>query len=64
MSCKNEIARTLFKLGSIHQDLGDLAEGRRCMDEAEDLRREILGNVWTPATSAADFELLVRFWSR
>lgn len=64
LSCQNEIARTLYKMGTIYQDVGDLAEGRTLIDEAESLRREIQGSKWNAATCEDDFDQLVRFWSR
>jgi len=64
ISCDHEISRSLYKLGTIYQDVGDLSEGRRCIEKADEMRCEILGDSWKPATCEEDFDLMVRFWSR
>ncbi|KAK0611224.1 P-loop containing nucleoside triphosphate hydrolase protein [Immersiella caudata] len=60
---RNERARTKYKLGCVLQDTGRLAEGTKLINEAEELRREILG-AKVPPGEEKDFDSLVMFWSR
>jgi hypothetical protein len=39
---RNEIARTKYKLGCVLQDSGDVSRGRAAIEEAENMRKEIL----------------------
>lgn len=63
-NCDNEIARCLYKMGSIYQDGGDFEKGRQVLAEAESLRQRIMGDRWTPSVDEGDYDKLIRFWSR
>ncbi|KAJ8132696.1 hypothetical protein O1611_g931 [Lasiodiplodia mahajangana] len=60
---RNEISRTKYKLGCVHQDMGGFDEGTRLIREAEALRKEILGSN-VPDGDEGNFDELVMFWSR
>ncbi|KAH6658972.1 P-loop containing nucleoside triphosphate hydrolase protein [Truncatella angustata] len=60
---RNERARTKYKLGCVLQDMGKVEDGSQLINEAEQIRRDILG----PGVSPGDehhFDELVMFWSR
>ena len=62
---KNEIARTCYKLGCVYQDAGDLPKGTQLIEEAEQLRREIVPpEHWAPAQYEQDYDEIVQFWTR
>lgn len=60
---RNERARTKYKLGCVLQDAGKMDEGSRLINEAEELRREIIGPNVLPGNER-EFDRLVMFWSR
>lgn len=60
---RNERARAKYKLGCVLQDAGSLEDGTRLINEAEEIRREILGSDVLPGEER-DFDELVMFWSR
>ncbi|KAK0730143.1 hypothetical protein B0H67DRAFT_560920 [Lasiosphaeris hirsuta] len=60
---RNERARTKYKLGCVLQDMGKLKEGTRLVNEAEQIRRDIVGPNALPGDER-DFDMLVMFWSR
>jgi hypothetical protein len=60
---KNESARTKYKLGCVLQDSGRFEEGTRLIEDAETLRKEILGQDVEPGNERS-FDELVMFWSR
>ncbi len=60
---KNEIARTKYKLGCVLQDSGSFEEGTKLIEEAERLRKEILGQD-VESGNERSFDELVMFWSR
>ncbi len=60
---RNERARTKYKLGCVLQDRGSLDEGSRLINEAEEIRREVVGSNMPPGEER-DFDRLVMFWSR
>jgi hypothetical protein len=63
---RNEIARTLYKLGCVLQDSGKIEEGKGHIDEAEKQYRVIKAS--DPKESLdldeQDYDRLVMFWSR
>lgn len=63
---QNEVARTSYKLGCVHQDSGQIALGRQEIEKAEDLRFTILSasGLYTPVTGEESFDEIVMFWSR
>jgi hypothetical protein len=62
---KNEIARTSFKMGAVYQDMGNLVTGRRLIDEAQKLRKDLIPpEQWRKAENESDFDELVQFWTR
>lgn len=62
---KNEIARTKFKMGTVYQDLGELVIGRKLIDEAQRLRKDLIPpEKWRKAENEGDFDNLVQFWTR
>ena len=62
---KNEIARTIYKLGCVLQDAGNLSQGTQLIEEAEQLRREIVPpEHWAPAKYDQDYDEIVQFWTR
>lgn len=60
---RNERARTKYKLGCVLQDMGKMEEGSQLINDAEQIRRDILGPNILPG-GERDFDELVMFWSR
>ncbi|KXX77252.1 Protein SERAC1 [Madurella mycetomatis] len=60
---RNERARTKYKLGCVLQDMGKIEEGSQLINDAEQIRRDILGPNVLPG-GERDFDALVMFWSR
>ncbi|KAI1841737.1 hypothetical protein JX266_012105 [Neoarthrinium moseri] len=60
---RNEISRTKYKLGCVLQDMGKLNEGSQLINDAEQIRRDILGPGVAPGDER-NFDELVMFWSR
>ena len=63
---RNETARTTYKLGCVLQDSGKIQEGKKLIDDAEQLYRSIRG---IGATDVLDldeqaYDGIVMFWSR
>jgi hypothetical protein len=58
---RNEIARSMYRLGCVLQDSGKIAEGRKEVMAAEKVRQDIFGKEWTPGQSEKDFKDLVFF---
>lgn len=62
---KNEIARTTYKLGCLAQDMGDLTEGRKKIEQAEKSRQSIVPpEHWEPARDESCYDDIVMFWTR
>lgn len=62
---RGEIARTTYKMGFFYHELGnhdDLAA--TYLNEAEDARKELLGDEYYPAVGEASFDLLVSIRAR
>lgn len=62
---KNEIARTKYKIGCVHQDMGDSVKGREQITVVEKMRQEIVpAEDWAPARGEQDYDEIVQCWSR
>jgi hypothetical protein len=62
---KNDVARTTYRLGSVVQDMGDLAKGRSLIHDAELLRKTLVPpEDWDPEPSEDCYNNLIMFWSR
>lgn len=64
--CKNEYARAIYKLGQMHEAMGEETEALRRFQEAFDLRRKLVprdGRKLEDLTEE-DYDKLVIFWSR
>lgn len=61
---KGEIARTTFKLGTVYLLQGNVDLGQAQIDEAQRLRKEIMGEEWFDANTEDAFDKLVSIWSR
>ncbi|KAI9668709.1 MAG: hypothetical protein M1817_005200 [Caeruleum heppii] len=64
---RNEIARTTYKMGCVHQDVGELARGRGEIEAAERMRRSLTPpEKWVPATDNGErlYDDLVMYWTR
>lgn len=61
---KNEIARTTYKLGCVHQDMGNFVKGREQIRAAEKMRQEMVpAEDWAPH-GEQDYDEIVQFWTR
>jgi hypothetical protein len=61
---RNELARSVFKLGCVLQDAGDIRAGGDKIRKAEEMRASILGDWYFPSDQEHDYDMLVMFWSR
>ncbi|KAI1084628.1 hypothetical protein F5B20DRAFT_591667 [Whalleya microplaca] len=62
---KNEIARTKYKMGCVHQDAGKFDEGSKLIREAERSRQDIVPpECWELAEGENAFDEIVQFWTR
>ena len=61
---RNEIARTTYKLGCVLQDSGRISDGQTMIEQAAQLRREILPSAVDDYADEETYDKLVMFWSR
>jgi hypothetical protein len=60
---KGEIARTKFKLGLTFKDLGQIEDANVAIQEAEKIRREILGSKYFQSAGEDSYDSLVSPWA-
>ncbi|KAK2741130.1 hypothetical protein FQN57_005731 [Myotisia sp. PD_48] len=62
--CSGEIARTTYKMSLVLQELGDNKEAKACLQTAESIRQEILGDKYYTATGEESYNELVSIRAR
>lgn len=60
---QGEIARSNFQLARVLKELGD-EDSNKCLQIAERLRKDLLGDDYTPQANEEVYDNLVSLWAR